>query len=256
MYEKSLKGPVIYIRHAESIFNQVMHDPKNMYLKNSRQLVDCGITDLGISQCENLAKSIQECKVKTVFISPLNRTIETCYHTMKEHPDFESIKFIILPLASEIIDSSCDIPMSLEEKKMKFSSYKNYNIVWDFYRDFYHLDNIDEPNFQQILKEIDFSDYDQNYGLYEKGLDICLANNKSAESVKHLYLRSVELKKYLKNFLVDYPLEDNERILIFTHSAISRVSTSTSAQYLEVMDDFPEDCLFMKNCEFITMNLD
>ena len=256
MFDKSLKGPIVYIRHAQSVFNQLMLDEKNLYLKNSRDLIDCGITDLGKSQCEVLSKTLQECKVRTVFISPLNRTIETCYYSMKDHPDFLKIKFVVLPLASEMIDSSCDIPVSMSEKKKIFQKYKNFELVWDLYKDFYFLDNIDERNFVLILKDVNFSNYEQNYFLFEKGLEVCRADKKSGETVKHLYSRSVELKKYLKAFLADYQLENNEKILVFAHSAITRISTSYLAHSLDEMEEFPEDCIEVENCECLTVNID
>lgn len=255
MYEKSLKGPVVYIRHAESKFNQIMLDSNNFHLKNSRELIDCGITETGKIQCEILGKSLYEIKIRTVFISPLNRTIETCYESLKDYPELEKIKFIILPLASEIISSSCDIPMSLQEKKSKFQSYKNFNLEWHLYTDYFFLDNIDEINFKEILEEINLSDYEQNFHVYEKALDICLGKNKSGESIKHLYQRSLKLKSFLKNFLVSSDIEENEKILVYTHSAISKVSSSSDAQNNEHLHDFPEDCYMLENCEYLTMNL-
>ena len=256
MFEKSIKGPVIYIRHAESKFNEIMMVTNNSHLKNSRELIDCGITENGKKQCELLAKTMQDLKLKYVFISPLNRAIDTCYLSLKDHPDFLNFKFIILPLASEIIDSSCDIPFSLLEKKIRYQNYKNFDLIWEFYKDYFFLDNIDDVDFVEKLKEVNFSKYDENYAIYEKGLDQCKTKNYSGESVCHLFKRGCELKKFFKNFLTTINLDDNEKILLFTHSALTKIGTSSIALSLDEFHLFPEDCYTLKNCEYLTMNLD
>ena len=256
MYEKSTKGPVIYIRHAESKLNEVMMDPKNIHLKNSRELIDCGLTEKGKKQCEFLGKTLLEFKIKYVFISPLNRAIDTCYLSLKDHPEFNNFKFIILPLASEIIDSSCDIPCSLIEKKIRYQNYKNFDLNWEFYKDYFFLDNIDEPEFIEKLKDVNFSKYDENFAVYEKGLDQCKANDLSGESIMHLFKRGCELKLFFKNFLSTINLEDKEKILLFTHSAITKISTSSLAYSVDKFLDFPQDSVFLNNCEFLTMNVD
>ena len=256
MYEESLRGPIIYIRHAQSKYNQIMLDPNNIHLKNSFDLIDCGITEEGKLQSENLGKVLTECKIRTVFISPLNRTIETCFESLKNHKDFEMIKFIILPLASEIIDSSCDIPLTIEEKKVRFNSYDKFNLDWDLCKDYYFLNNIDDANFKEILKDVNYSNYEQNYSLYEKGLNICFSNKKSGESLKNLYKRSLELKSFLKDFLSRYGIAEDEKILVYTHSAITRISTSYLAHNLEDIPFYPEDSHHLNNCEFLTINTD
>ena len=53
----------------------------------------------------------------TVFVSPMRRTIETCIHIFKNHPDKVSIKFVMLPIAHEIIWSSNDVSLGPESIK-------------------------------------------------------------------------------------------------------------------------------------------
>ena len=39
----------------------------------------------------------------------------TTIHTFKNHPNKENIKFIVLPLAREILNATCDIPMNFND---------------------------------------------------------------------------------------------------------------------------------------------
>jgi len=228
-----------------------MKDEKNRHLKNSRELIDCGLSDLGKYQCEVLSKTLQEVKIKYVFISPLNRAIDTCYLSLKDHSQFKDIKFIILPLASEIVDSSCDIPVSSIEKKEK---YKDFHLDWSHLKDHYFHDNIDDANFVEMLKTANLDKYEENYHIYEKGLELCKSNDVPAESVHHLFHRGKELKAFLKKFVEENPPVDDEKILVFTHSALSKIQTSSLAHTLEHIRDFPDDCYTMMNCEFMTIS--
>jgi phosphohistidine phosphatase SixA len=59
-----------------------------------------------------LANTLSE--VKTVFISPLRRALETAYLLFKDHSEFNNIKFIVHPMLRENTHTVCDIPETIE----------------------------------------------------------------------------------------------------------------------------------------------
>jgi hypothetical protein len=50
-------------------------------------------------------------KFSTVFVSPLRRTIETAYYMFREHPNFETMTFVLNPTLREKITVSGDVPI-------------------------------------------------------------------------------------------------------------------------------------------------
>ena len=91
----------IIIRHANSTFNKRWHEAEqaieagdaqpeafNAIIKDT-DLLDCPLSDLGIKQCEDasaMANSLTN--IKTVFISPLRRAMQTAHLLFKDHPNF------------------------------------------------------------------------------------------------------------------------------------------------------------------------
>lgn len=68
-------------------------------------------------------------KVHTVFMSPMRRALETSYHLFKNHPNFDTIKFIIAPKAKEGLRATSDIPGSIDEIEHEFSQkFPNFNL--------------------------------------------------------------------------------------------------------------------------------
>ena len=62
---------------------------------------DWGLADVGIEECEKASDIAKSLTIHTVFVSPLIRSIQTAYHLFKDHPNFDSIKFVIVPKARE-----------------------------------------------------------------------------------------------------------------------------------------------------------
>ena len=49
-----------------------------------------------------------------VFVSPMDGTCQTAYEVFKNHPNFENIKFVLVPDLKEHLKCTCDIPGSIE----------------------------------------------------------------------------------------------------------------------------------------------
>ena len=60
--------------------------------------------------------------IEVVFVSPMDRTCQTAYQVFKEHPNFENIKFVLVPDLKEHLKCTCDIPGSFESLIKNYSS--------------------------------------------------------------------------------------------------------------------------------------
>jgi hypothetical protein len=120
---------VILQRHGRSFANTAFHDRLIKYEGPNHKLMwtlDMSIRDsyldpLGIQQCEEVQCITNHLKIHTIFISPLRRALQTTYHVYKSHPDFEKIKFIILPSLREGLNTSSDIPANINDTVREFS---------------------------------------------------------------------------------------------------------------------------------------
>lgn len=59
--------------------------------------------------------------VRTVFVSPLRRALQTAYLLFKDHAQFSSIQFIVHPMLRENTHTVCDIPESIENVIAEYS---------------------------------------------------------------------------------------------------------------------------------------
>lgn len=67
--------------------------------KHDVSLLDAPLSEEGHSQCikgqQNALNLMPNAHI--VFVSPLERALQTAYNCFKEHPKFGEIKFILLP---------------------------------------------------------------------------------------------------------------------------------------------------------------
>ncbi|KAI0988856.1 hypothetical protein GJ496_004424 [Pomphorhynchus laevis] len=72
--------------------------------------LDSPLHRLGVMQCHNAACQLANINFRLVFISPLQRAIESAYIIFGQHPNKKNIRFIVLPNLTEMLYSSADIP--------------------------------------------------------------------------------------------------------------------------------------------------
>lgn len=274
LYERSDKGPILYIRHAQSTFNFdtttkiTEHEAKHM-----KEYTDAKLTETGIKQAENLARQINSHNIKYVFCSPMLRCLQTCYHSLKNHPQKDQIIVLVHPLITETVNCNHDYSRRIKEKKEKFGLNSDVKFDWsvfDFYfpeehkQETYFIDYIDSLRDEEYVKELfEKIRHPENFlqGELMDNLNIELnlyyvKKGIRPESIKRMFHRNIEFKEYLKNFIKEKgnPREDNEeKVLIYTHSNYIQTANSKMAYTLERMDYFPEDSYKPENCEVITM---
>ena len=108
--------------------------------------------------------------------------------------------------------------------------------------------------------------------LGELALYYLTISKKKPESLRHMFLRSLKFKEYLYEYCekkekiytdftgISYIMENNlffnnEKVLVFTHSAFIRISSSGIAYNLKEINDYPEDCVKIDNCDMLSINI-
>ena len=81
---------------------------------------DARLSPLGIEQCMSSQPIVNQLKIHTIMVSPLRRTLETAYNVYKTHPNFDKIKFLVVPALRECLNTTSDIPIHIEETIREF----------------------------------------------------------------------------------------------------------------------------------------
>ena len=125
---------------------------KIFYSKRSREdliKVACDVTirdwnlwDNGFKEWQDASEIANTIDVHTVFVSPLRRALQTAYYVFWNHPNFDDIKFIVVPKLKEGLKTCSDIPNNIYETIEEFSKkfknfdaslFKLYKVYYDFY---------------------------------------------------------------------------------------------------------------------------
>ena len=320
IYDLSTSGKFIFVRHGETNYNVIIQKIKKEIAGVDPIHLDMPLNEKGVAQSLELSKSLKDFKIKIVITSPLRRTLETTYNSLKNHPDKDKIKILICPLVTETVTATHDYSINIHKKKEYFSK-KNLGMDFDWSlfeeefpflgdQEFYYLkfiDNIDKNDvrnkeiLQKLMEKIEEINMinSHNKEFYEKYVidtmdkiqmnlgdlahfyyEIC---KKKPESLKHLFIRSLIFKEFLQNLnknlknikkgkTIQSEINDNdneneindcgsesesehEKVLVFTHSAFIKISSSEKAYGMKDIDTYPDDCVIIKNCGMISMNI-
>jgi len=146
-------NPFVLIRHAYSLFNYTVsltemkygrRTPEVFAVRESPRMIDPPLHGVGELQCENNAWKLHKISFSKVFVSPMQRCLETTIRLFKDHPQRHSIKFVVAPILREVLDTTNDIPMQLDDLKERlkgreiefdFSVLDNYGVpsLWAIY---------------------------------------------------------------------------------------------------------------------------
>ena len=219
--EKSKK--VIYIRHAQSVFNVWSHTlsrhptekDKIKYAEEYKEfgeitfkfdlkLWDPHLSSIGRMQTETCTL-YKDKPIFTVFVSPLRRAMETCEGIFKSHPNHDKIHFIVHPLIREILNNTNDMPILLQEIK---DIYEPLGYDFGYFKEFpvpqlYFLYNLNSPDREELLKAT------ENIKDYSKIIqEAQIAKRKSApvhhrklESYINMRYRAVKFAEFLNKYI-------------------------------------------------------
>jgi hypothetical protein len=266
IFEKSDKGPVLYIRHGISLWNEFNSTvTKKLEAHINTDLMDANLSEKGKEGCVVLYEKLKNMNYKYCFSSPLARCLETARIALDLNEDKEkNFKIIVVPFLQEGLNGSHDYSINIEDKKRIYNSSLGFD--WSFFESLY-------PDIEsQNLFFLDLVDgYDDNSHIIierlqkEYSLDdvkeLCVYNKTNhirPESFKNLYKRGLKFKKYLKEFLEqeNYDPEKDGKVLVFTHSNFIKYSTFKVESGAEDEPNSYKDVgYFPDNCEYITMNI-
>ena len=261
---------VLLLRHANSEFNYEMSelmktDPSEDELRQIRtkkELRDAPLSQLGIKQWEKAQSVANSLKVEVVVVSPLRRAIETAYYVFKTHPNFENIKFILLPKLREALDTTCDIPNNIldtiNEFKKKFINFDCSRIYK--YPDIPHFFLKDIPEEKSLKVMIDkTANPDDPFGTnaFDLLTEVIDQNypNKS-ESFKNVVKRIGKVKTSLGKILTTQMVEEDSKLVVVGHSYYFKLWTGKWEKPVEEYDVVPEPKEFkwLENWEFYPDN--
>ena len=132
---------VILMRHANSEFNiaYVKCEEKYGYGEEMLNLflddkyIDPPLTEFGIEQWIFASQISNQLDIGTVFVSPLRRAMQTAFHLLKSHKDFEKIKIVMCPGLRGLIfgtgDWSSDIKDLIDNEYSKYFKNLDYSLL-------------------------------------------------------------------------------------------------------------------------------
>jgi broad specificity phosphatase PhoE len=264
IYDKSTKGPILYIRHAPTAYN-TSTQPKCL-LQNMPCYIDCPINKDSNDIIEKASLVLNDLNVKYIFTSPMLRCLETTYEILKHHPDKDKFKVYVHPYITEGINSIHDYCINIKAKKEKFNEWSEIKYDWSifdkmylteeeresFFLNFIEID--DDIILQEICQRIKKEKSDELIAMLTCNIKSVKKRIETLESIK---LRSNKFKSDLKEFLKknSFDFNGDEKVIVVTHSALIRISTSLIANREDELVSYPEDCYEPENCEIITISI-
>ena len=164
-----------------------------------------------------------------MFISPLRRAMQTAYHTFKEHPNFKSIRFIIVPLLREIMNLASGIPYSIDKVIEEFSLLFPIldTSLFDKYEDklHYFLYDSDQKLKEEILGKLEKKEDDV---IGTNAFDLLLEKSKGIKPHKletklNVLQRVNKIKSYVNEYVES--LDSDQKVVVVTHFFILEMWT-------------------------------
>lgn len=259
MEKKVVPGHKIWlIRHGYSEFNfykeQRKADRTLPYDRFSRSLVDARLHTKGVEQCLAAQKNVNSKNVRYVFVSPMERAIETSYHLFAAHPNLGNIIFVVHPLLREILNNANDVPNhTLERLRVKYEKMAKYHYDFAAFDTYpvpalYYLQDLNSPEKETLLKRVE-------EGKGKDDVDVVLEAaradpTKKLENYRNVNKRTVDFAIWLKDFISKGEIKLGEEIAIVTHTEVIMQALAK-----KIGEDGKSDFPFMENCAIFPWDL-
>jgi len=256
------KSLFVLMRHAYSNYNNAARryelipgkddkDAGAMAHRLSKDFIDCSLHKYGVLQAKLSQKIVNEIDFAVVFVSPLRRAMQTSYYLFETHPNRTNIRFIVLPLVRECLDTSNDIPNGTTTTLLEEFSNKN-GVAYDF-------SLIKSLKVPELWTYEVLTDESKKKSLYERTVkksdgtyndDEILIEEfgkyypEKFESWGEIRDRAQVAKVFLKKWAKENPQAPGKKIGVVSHSAFLSSFTSKGMKNNE-LDGF----YYFNNCE-------
>lgn len=192
-------------------------------------------------------------------MSPLRRSLETAYNIYKAHPDFDRIRFIILPSIRESLNTSSDLPSDIDSI---VSEYKEVfprldSSLLNDYKDRKHffIEDLQTELSERMTSNLKHDEDDQ---LGSNAYELFIKESKKIfparlESKWNVYDRAVRSKNYIKNYIRINQVPKDHKVIILSHMIYFYMHTGKWDWKCERDHElsYPTDFIRMKNCEIV-----
>ena len=241
----------LLIRHAESEFNHIHStstDKLSLFL--NKNLIDCSITKNGQIQAGLASKKVKLLPISIVFVSPLQRALQTARIIFENHQD--KPKIYVVPFLREKVSASCDLSNFIEQPLKEFEDFDwSYMIkTYEGQKNYWlaeELSNNEKVN--QIKMKANTNAEQQKSDIFEviKQSIKDEENNKGIEKVK---LESVKefsnsidkLVGFLEKIKEDQRIGNDQNIAIVSHFGTIKHLIERMTNQNESPEFFCENC--------------
>ena len=266
IYEKNLKGKVIFIRHGETNYN-IDFKKKGFKIKGDMHYIDGHLNPTGERQALEASKNFKLLDIEDIYVSPLFRTLQSATLIFKNHPNKDNIILHVHPLLTEIVSSVNNFTWDIEGTKKIFNMDSEIKVDWKIFDEQFKTPK--EQNFfyfnyinllpKKKAEEIKNKLYD-SYGtpkikesIAELGKLIVDLKMKRIESLNSLFKRAVLFKIFLKEKYKNNMKNTDKKIVIISHSCFGQMFTSKECYNKKDIEEYPKDSCEMNNCEAISV---
>ena len=158
----------------------------------------------------------------------MRRALETTYLVLKDHPNFNKMRFIIHPGIREKLGGADDVPSQdiqglFAEYQDKFTGNLDAKTFWRYTEDepMWYAHDLDEEGNERIQKKVEELGGPEHLdqAMY---LDIRERYPQPVETLKHVHNRIEAAKKDIESWLEKNPIGVDEKIAVVAHSMTFR----------------------------------
>lgn len=266
---------IILIRHGESLANQ--HKSKirksakteaeaKQSMNKSRmtfqdKLANPTLSENGVKQCIKFKKIHENllCTAKYVFVSPLERCVQTAKLMFDGiHPSTRDLEIRVVPKLSARMGSLWNIPFDFQQNlpthfKVETSAFLKIESNQKLDEFFYFVDLLENKATVKYLKsQIQKIEEDipsiQKKRIFFEVVTKLKSEQKNVEHKKDFMLRIERFKKFLKEFVQNNQIRDEE-IVVVAHKQYLNFFSS------EDIDTDSHSTLFTENCDHLIFDL-